>query len=70
MRHRQRKLSLRQRFLLRFSNEHYCMCDNCIKCGCGSWKEHHSDRKYITLNTLRPFDEIRHVIKSLWSSAK
>lgn len=67
--HRQRKLSLRQRFLMRFHINSYCLCDHCTRCGCGKWEEHHSHIKYTTPAVLRPFDETRYVIQSLWSSA-
>jgi hypothetical protein len=65
--HRQRKLSLRQRILMKFSKEHYCLCNHCTRCGCGNWEKHHSDIKYITPAFLRPFDDLRYVIESLWS---
>lgn len=73
--HRQRnKLSPRQRLLMKFRINSYCLCDHCTRCGCGDWERHHSDVKYTTPAVLRPFDEVRHHfeklthrIKSLWS---
>lgn len=54
----------------RLAERKYCKCDDCIKCGCSRWWEHHSSTTEIVPNTLRPFDESRHVLESLWSSVK
>jgi hypothetical protein len=63
--HRQRKLSLREQIMLKLGLVRYCRCNYCNG---GKWKQYHSDKKYVTPNLLRPFDETRYVTRSLWSS--
>jgi hypothetical protein len=76
--HRKSKtnLSFFRRMQVKFGLFQYCGCNYCTTYG-GSWRNNHSEQKYVTPTFLRPFDGVRHYsvmtaafILFLWNLSK